>query len=618
MAHADLRLRLGPLLSRRVVAEAVELQGVRIALRRQRNGTLNVDDLFALARSDGDDALPVGVDLRRLAVQDAAVAWQDDTNGRRLDLTGLAVETDGLAGRADGHLALSGHLRNEAAALDTDIRLSGDYRLDAGSGRHALRHVQLAALGTLAGRGGLEANARVDELTREADGSLAVKGAVGDLHAGSADGAPRLHLALPDLHLGDAGPVAPAADADLSWGRDAEGGRLTARITDVCARAGGVEGAGLALSADFHHGDDRLTLQGRGIGDWQPADARASVRDLALSGTWTRAGAPARPVQAGGAVRIETAQGSASGRGDVRVDGSRLGGTWAVSRFAPLTGSFDLEAERLDVDRLFPAPAGAAVRRWDLSGLRGFEVEGQLRIGSLRAGGVQFERVHLPLSLHGGRLVSRGHSAGLYGGAVGGNFTLAAEGNKAFYTGQLNGVAVAPLQRDVAGRESLSGTLNAFVDVATAGGHGAELAGALAGKGRFTLSNGAVHGIEPVAALREWQAAIVGRRTARRTFRDAERAGLSALTGTFGIERGVLTSTDLQARSAQWRSSGRGTLDLPAGRLDVLNTLTLLTPPAGLDGAALAVLRGGGAAVRMTGPAGRPEWWLEAGPAASR
>lgn len=615
VAHAELRLRLGPLLSRRVVAESVELHGARIALRRQRDGALNVDDLIALARSDGDDAPPVSVDLRRLVVQDAAVAWQDDTSGRRLDLTELAVRTDRLAAQADGQLALSGHLRSEAAALDADIHLTGDYRLDAGSGRHALRHVQLAALGTWVGRGGLEVNTRIDELAREADGSLALKGTVSDVHAGAAEGAPHLHLALPDLRLSDAGPAAPAVDADLGWGRDSEGGRLTARITDVRARAGSIDGAGMALTAEIHRGDDRLTLQGRGIGGWQPTDSRVSVRDLTLNGSWTRVGAPDRAVQAGGALRADAALGSASGTVDVRMDGSRLGGTWAVNRLAPLTGSFDLEAERLDLDRLFPAPAGAAERRWALSGLRGADVEGQLRIGSLRAGGVLFERVRLPLSLHGGRLVSRGHSASLYGGTVGGNFTLAADGNKAFYTGQLSGVAVGPLQRDVAGRETLSGTLNAFLDVATAGERQAELAGALGGKGRFTLSNGAVHGIEPIAALREWQAAIVGRRAARRTFRDAERAGLTTLSGTFGIEHGVLSSADLQGRGAQWRTSGRGTLDVPAGRLDVLNTLTLLSPTAGLEGGVLASLRGAGVAVRMKGPAGRPEWWLEAAPA---
>ncbi|HNO86876.1 MAG TPA: AsmA family protein [Rhodocyclaceae bacterium] len=601
--RAELRVGLWPLLSRRVAIEAVELQGPQLTLRRRRDGAVNTDDLAALLQGqEGDTALPLTADVHRLVVHDGRVDWLDEADGRRLGVTGLTLETDDLASQSVGRLSLTGHLRGDSPNVEVDLRVASDYRLDAVGGRHALRHLSLSAVGVLAGRGDLEARASLDELAWVTGGELVVKGAAGDLRARAAEGAPVLHLATPDLRLTANGPVAATVDADARWGSEAEGGRLTARLSDLQARA-----AGISVTADLRTGDDRLNLQGRGAGDWRAAESLAQLRGVVLEGTWTRRGGASSPVRAGADLQVDTARGSAGGTVDLRIDGSRINGTWALSRFAPWAGRFELEADRLDADRLFAATGD----RWDLSGLHGFDVDGQLRIGSLRAAGLQFERVRLPLSLHGGRLVSRGHAAGLYGGAVAGNFTLVADGNKAFYTGQINGVSVGPLLRDATGREALSGTLNAFVDVATAAGRRSALAGALAGKGRFVLGHGAVRGIDPFAALREWQAAIAARRGARRTFRDAEQAGLTEWSGSFGIERGVVSSADLQARSAQWRASGHGVLDLAAGRIDVQQRLTVLALPPGAEGIALASLRGATLPVRVTGPLGRAEWLLE-------
>lgn len=68
--------------------------------------------------------------------------------------------------------------------------------------------------------------------------------------------------------------------------------------------------------------------------------------------------------------------------------------------------------DRLDLDRYLGDGAGRKPKAddgaapLDLSALTSADLDGVLRIASLKAGGLRLERLRLPLSLHGGKALS--------------------------------------------------------------------------------------------------------------------------------------------------------------------------------------------------------------------
>lgn len=104
--QAVVSVSLLPLLTRRVVVERIEVDGLRMALQRDKAGKLNAEDLL----DPGNEAAPASavtpfeLDVGALMVRRGALTWADEQSGRQLALSGLGLETGRIGRNADGHL----------------------------------------------------------------------------------------------------------------------------------------------------------------------------------------------------------------------------------------------------------------------------------------------------------------------------------------------------------------------------------------------------------------------------------------------------------------------------------------------------------------------------------
>jgi AsmA protein len=97
---------------------------------------------------------------------------------------------------------------------------------------------------------------------------------------------------------------------------------------------------------------------------------------------------------------------SAQGTLNSTLDGARLELRYRAKRLAPLAIGFDLDLERLDLDRLLP-PAktkSAATGESDLTALKNLDLDGTVRIGELQAAGVKAGGLRLHVKSGSGRL----------------------------------------------------------------------------------------------------------------------------------------------------------------------------------------------------------------------
>lgn len=470
-------------------------------------------------------------------------------------------------------------------------------------------------------------------LVKRADGSLNID----DLTAKrkpSADGPAKdvAGQAPPPMSLDIA--AIRIANAQLTW-RD-EGSGKTTNISGLDLATGRITGDTGKGSYDIE--SVRLGLTGASGTD--SVALRLEIPKIALAGdeaqtlTVERIGgsvdlaSPRMPMKSlrlplSGQLHGSLADQKFAGSLSTRLDDSNVKLAFDVTRFSPLALAFDLDIDRLDVDRYLPpakpgdgAPASDAGEAGkeahiDLSGLRGLDLRGNVHVGQLQAGSVKAGDVKLKLRAAGGRLDVAPHSMALYGGRLEGSLSVSADGNAVTLRENLTGVSINPLMRDLAHKDLVEGRGDVRIDIATQGETVGAMKRALAGTASVALNDGALKGINLAQSFREAKALISGRQDAIQQARMTDKTDFTEMTASFRIANGVARNDDLAAKSPFLRLTGSGDIDIGNGRLDYVAKASVVGTSGGQGAKELAQLQGVTIPVRATGPFDRLSYKIE-------
>ena len=375
--------------------------------------------------------------------------------------------------------------------------------------------------------------------------------------------------------------------------------------------------------------DGRLQLQGHAQGkspeldvkldlaaDYKlelPKQAAADKIDLKLAGN--AGGMKNLNLALTGSARADLEKQAASADLVMKLDETTMQAKLGLAKFSPPAYTFDVNIDRLNLDRYFPPPAkpaataeapkdkGAAPAKAeedtpvDLSALKGLEAKGTVQIGSFQARGVKLANLKTEVHATGGR-VEAPHSANLYEGTINGTLGLQAEGRVALKD-TLTGIAIGPLLRDAAQQDKLEGKGNLALDVNTGGKSVNAMKKALAGTARVDLRDGAIKGIDIGAILRKARSAL-GQQQAQAQA-SAERTDFSAMTASFKIKNGVAHNEDLDVKAPLFRLTGRGDIDIGNSSLDYTTKAAVVATTKGQGGAEADQLSGLTVPVRLSG-----------------
>ena len=234
-----------------------------------------------------------------------------------------------------------------------------------------------------------------------------------------------------------------------------------------------------------------------------------------------------------------------------------------------------------------PAPAGEpggwSEEPFDFGGLKQAEGEARVEIGDVRYRGLAVRRGVVTVALAGGVLKTAVEGMRLAQGTIGATATVDASGPvpALAYQATVSGVQARPLLRALADTDRLSGTAEFEARGRARGRNQRELVESLGGDGRFKFLNGAVHGINIAATLR--QARTLG---VDASAREAQKTDFAELGGSFVIASGVLENRDLSMLAPLVRLTGEGRVPLPARTIDyhvVANLVPTLKGQGGKD-----------------------------------
>jgi AsmA protein len=288
-------------------------------------------------------------------------------------------------------------------------------------------------------------------------------------------------------------------------------------------------------------------------------------------------------------------------KGDVEFDAS------------PQAIRFTLAADQVNLDRYLPpppakAPAGGGgappaakpEEPIDLSGLKGLNLKGDLKIAQLIASNVKLENVHLGVKAAGGKVDAEPLTADLYQGKLNGAASVNANDNHFTLKADLPGVALAPLLKDALNNEMLEGKGNIALDVQTGGNTVSAMKKALAGNAKLSLKDGGLKGINLDDVIRKLK-----KQPAQSS---SQRTDLSELTASFVIKNGVAHNDDLSAKAPLLRLSGAGDVNIGANAIDYLAKVSFVASSTGQGGKDLGDLNGKTLPVKIDGPLDAPQF----------
>jgi AsmA protein len=627
LESARVSVAVMPLLSKQVVVDTIELSGARATLIRRKDGTLNIADLLA---PDKEPSPLVKFDIAGIKVTGSELAFRDEQAGASYGVANLALSTGHLANAAEGPLELAARITASKPKTAADLRVAGRYRYDLDRKDYALAKLDIALKGELAGMQGLDLALSAASLAAQpASNVLAVDGLL--LTAKGKQGADAFDVKLeaPKLALtpDKAGGEKIALTANLTGAQKAIAAKLGLAGVEGSAKA--VKIAKLDLDLDAKVAE--TTAKGK-LSSPVAVQMEATTVELPKLGGELDVADPRMPMKQvklplSGQARANWGKQSADGALNTQFDESKIAAKFSLAKFAPPDIGFDVDIDRLNIDKYFPpqkkaaggAPAKggtgapAAEEKIDLSALKSLNLHGVVKVGQLQVQNVKASNVRLNIKAAGGKLDVAPHSANLYDGTLSGALSVNANGNAVALKQNLANVAINPLLKDALEKDVLEGRGSVNLDINTRGDTVTAMKKALAGNASMALRDGAIKGIDLAKTFRETKAKFSTRQDVVQAARTTDKTDFSEMTASFRINNGVARNDDLAAKSPFIRLAGAGDIDIGNSRLDYLAKASVVNTSGGQGGKELEHLKGVTVPVRLSGPFDNVSYKLELG-----
>ena len=568
---AGIRVKLLPLLSKKLEVDRVTLYGLRLNLRTNKQGAHNWDDFTGQSNKPAAATAPekpgapplAALAIGGIDLQDARLSWDDQQQQQHYEIEDLNLNSGPVAlGRP---FDINTHFRftSRQPEAQGDITLAARLNLDLKAQRYQAQKLQLQIK---------------TQGTAVPNGSLAAR-----LSSNISADLGKQTLSVNGLRLASSGLI-------LS-------GQLQGtQIIDQPRFQGTLQ------SKDF---SPRKLMTALALPAPQTADPQVlNQARLQLQFTATN-----------DALEIHRLRG--------KLDDTNIEATAAIKHFGQPAIRFDTRLDTIDMDRyLSPAaenappatPAGAATAgaiQLPVETLRGLNLNGQLKIAKARVSKMHLRDLRLVVSAHRGLIRLKPISAALYQGQYRGNMALDVRGKTPRFSldEQLSKIRIDPMLQDLLDKDILSGVADLKVQLQSRGADVTTLERELQGTAAFDFRNGAVKGVNIAQLIREASALIKGQPVQQNA--QAPQTDFSALSGTIKINRGIARNQDLSLQSPFLRISGKGSADLVRQRIDYRVHAKIVKTQTGQGGKTLQALKGIDIPIKIGGSFSQPSYQVD-------
>lgn len=360
-----------------------------------------------------------------------------------------------------------------------------------------------------------------------------------------------------------------------------------------------------------------------GLAQLDASTAKVEAQGLTLELSAPNPAGGSLALKAQGQASVDLAREAVQLALDGTLDSTTLALKAGVQKFAQPAISFDLALGDLDADRYLPksqpatvpaagapAPAGPEPEI-DLSPLKGLDLNGTLKVATLKLMNVKTTGLRVQLKARNGRAELSPVTASLYGGGVNGSLMADAAGAQRLAAKlDLRGIQIGPLMKDALDQQPLEGRGNVAVDISTGGNTVTQFKRKLNGTVGVQLTDGALNGVDIAGLLRNAKARLGGGGGEGQTS-GQQKTDFTEFNASLRITDGVARNDDLSAKTPLLRLGGAGTVWIPEDRLDYTVKATVVPTLQGQGGPELDQLRGLTVPVRLSGPYSDVKWKID-------
>ena len=265
-------------------------------------------------------------------------------------------------------------------------------------------------------------------------------------------------------------------------------------------------------------------------------------------------------------------------KGVLNLDQSQLDFSAAADQFSRPNLTFDLNLDKIDLDRYMPpksdqpaadkaeSPAAGKKEKTDYTPLRRLIMDGLIRIGQLTISKANVQDVYLKIKAKNGIFNLDPMKLNMYKGNANGKalYNVAKDIPRSSLNLKINNVQAEPLLKDMLEKDILQGSTNADINLSMSGDEPERIKRTLNGKGYLKFADGAIVGIDLAAMVRNVGSA----------FGLAESGGqrpktdFTELDIPFSIKNGAVNTPQSNLKSPFIRVIAAGTADLVKETLD--------------------------------------------------
>lgn len=640
LESARVSLALLPLLSKQVVVSEVALSGLRANLVKHKDGSTNFDDLLGKSAESKAAApqpatpqtssQPVSLDIASVTIAQTSLGYRDEGSGAQYAIKDLNLSSGRIANGVPSKIKLSLGAQANQPKLDIAAQLQTTLTFDLDKQQYHLAGLDLQASGAALDIGNLKlkagGDASADLAKQEFSAQKFTLNATGVKAKDNFDvalDAPALSLTK-DKYSGD--------KLTLHAKLDGAPGNIAA-VLSLPALEGNEQAfkvAALTLDLDVKQPEQafKVKLNSPLSGSIKAQQFNLSNLTVAVSATGDKLPNKAVNSEMKGSVQVDALKQSVQANLAGGLLQSRVKARVGVNGFTDPAIRFDVDVDQFDADLYLPkqpsgeaksapsakAAAGQPEQPLDLSALRKLNLDGSLRVGSLKVANVKSSQVRVDVKAHNGLVNVNPLSANLYQGSVNGSLSINAQATPSIAVNQsLSGINVAALTKDAAGFDTLEGRGNVGINLTMQGNTVSAMKKALNGNLSLNLADGAIKGINIAKKLRDAQAMFgKGGGTAQtQSANQAEKTDFSELKATFKVNNGVAHNDDLSMKSPLLRLSGAGDINIGNDSMNYLAKATLARTLEGQGGK--DVVGGITVPVRVSGPFSELKYTLDFG-----
>ncbi|GAA5165482.1 AsmA family protein [Viridibacterium curvum] len=555
-AHLEPAL-LPLLLHGRLELRRVEIDGLLLRLMRDRKGVWNGEDLL-----DATSDRPVQLQLDALVLRQADVTLDDLPTSRQAQWRKLELRADALRAGQGGRLQLDSQViagQPSRSALEGRLTLAANYRFDEGLEGGALTQGRASFSGRTDWVREARLEAGFDAFEWQADGwqvrQVRLQG-----NTGATESDLRLNANLPAARWRD-GLNAALLEVAVQRG---EQGALRLEFAQLQSIAGDNDRVKGSLSAELRQiaktdkaGKDealQIGAQGRAAVTFNLREGSLTVADF--NGRLDAKHPALHPAFGTQLLRGEVRLASDADAPLLDLRGEMSGSAGALQFETSLTRGrvnslrSKLSGERFDLDSMVMP---ARWRDWlpAADQLKGWSLDGELRLGKLKLAGLQLESVVVPVQQADGKVELGEFSATLYGGRHAGRWRWDAAAQRYDTSQTLRGVALDALKRDSGLQLPLGGLTNATLEASGRTGTWPEPCRSAEGVLRIYSRDTRWLGADMPRSMLDLSP---GQQRAARN----ETTPLDEISAALRFEQGSLQVERLSARSTQLSLTGSG------------------------------------------------------------